>query len=76
MNLLAGESMSQDLVQMFIRNPVVINLQAELAPFGLRAEKFASRTSINVSEQLTKRQRDLLRELGYNDYVRHERRGT
>ena len=76
MNVLAGESMSQDFVQMFIRNPVVINLQAELAPFGLRAEKFGSRTSISVSEQLTKRQRDLLRELGYNDYVRHQHRGT
>ncbi len=76
MNVLAGESMSQDFVQTFIRNPVVINLQAELAPFGLRAEKFGSRTSISVSEQLTKRQRDLLRELGYNDYVGHQRRGT
>ena len=76
MNVLAGESMSQDFVQMFIRNPVAINLQAELEPFGLRAEKFGSRTSISVSEQLTKRQRDLLRELGYNDYVRHQRRGT
>jgi len=76
MNVLAGESMSQDFVQMFIRNPVAINLQAELEPFGLRAEKFGSRTSISVSEQLTKRQRDLLRELGYNDYVRHQRRGS
>ena len=76
MNLLAGESMSQDFLHMFIQNPVVINLQSELAPFGLRAEKFGSRTSISVSEQLTKRQRDLLRELGYNDYVRHQRRGT
>jgi len=76
MNVLAGESISQDFVQMFVRNPVVINLQAELAPFGLRAEKFGSRTSISVSEQLTKRQRDLLRELGYNDYVRHQHRGT
>jgi predicted metalloprotease with PDZ domain len=75
MNVLAGESMSQDFVQMFIRNPVVINLPAELAPFGLRAEKFGARTSISVSEQLTKRQRDLLRGLGYNDYVRHQRRG-
>ena len=76
MNVLAGESRSQDFVQMFIRNPVAINLQAELEPFGLRAEKFGSRTSISVSEQLTKRQRDLLRELGYNDYVRHQHRGT
>ncbi len=75
MNVLAAESMSQGFVQMFIRNPVVINLQAELAPFGLHAEKFGSRTSISVSEQLTERQRDLLRELGYNDYVRHQRRG-
>jgi predicted metalloprotease with PDZ domain len=75
MNVLAGEAMSQAFVQMFVRNPVVINLQAELAPFGLGAERFGLRTSIRVSEQLTKRQRDLLRELGYNDYVRPQRRG-
>jgi predicted metalloprotease with PDZ domain len=76
MNVLAGESMSQDFVQTFIRNPVAINLQAELAPFGLRAERLGLRTGISVGEQLPKRQRDLLRELGYNDYVRHQRRGT
>ncbi len=74
-NLLTAESISRDFVQMFIGNAVVINLQTELAPFGLRVEKSGLRTSISVSEQLTKQQRDLLRELGYNDYVRFPHRG-
>jgi len=74
-NLLTAESISRDFVQMFIGNPVVINLQTELAPVGLRVEKSGLRTSISVSEQLTKQQRDLLRELGYNDYVRFPHRG-
>ena len=74
-NLLTAESISRDFVQMFIGNPVVINLQTELAPFGLRVEKSGLRTSLSVSEQLTKQQRDLLRELGYNDYVRFPHRG-
>jgi len=75
MNLLGSDLNTQDFVRTFIRNPVNIDLQRELAPFGLRAEKFGSRTRISVSEQLTKRQRDLLRELGYNDEARSTHRG-
>ena len=60
----------QDFGRSFIRDAVVINLQEELAPFGLRVETFGLRTRISVSEALTRQQRDLLHELGYNDYVR------
>jgi len=42
----------------------------QLAPFGLRVETFGLRTRIGVSESLTRQQRDLLHDLGYNDYVR------
>lgn len=63
----------QDFGRLFIRDGVAINLQEQLAPFGLRVETFGLRTRISVSEVLTRQQRDLLHELGYNDYVRAPR---
>lgn len=63
----------KDFGRLFIRNAVTINLQEQLAPFGLRVETIGLRTHISVSETLTRQQRDLLHELGYNDYVRSPR---
>ena len=60
----------QNFGHSFISNAVAINLTELLAPFGLRAETFGLRTRISVSESLTRQQRDLLHDLGYNDYVR------
>jgi hypothetical protein len=60
----------QNFGSSFISKPVAINLTELLAPFGLRAETFGLRTRIGVSESLTRQQRDLLHDLGYNDYVR------
>jgi predicted metalloprotease with PDZ domain len=60
----------QDFGRSLIANPASINLAERLAPFGLRVETFGLRTRINVSESLTRQQRDLLHDLGYNDYVR------
>jgi len=57
----------------FIRKPVTINLHEQLAPFGLQVETMGLRTYIAVSQSLTRQQRDLLHELGYNDYVRSPR---
>ena len=71
---LAADEASESFVRQFIRNPVTINLAAELAPFGLLVETLGLRTRIGVSEKLNKQQRDLLRELGYNDVVRSPRR--
>jgi hypothetical protein len=62
--------LERGFVQRFLNGPVNIDLQTELAPFGLRVEKFGFRTRIVAEEKLTKRQRDLLRELGYNDRTR------
>lgn len=59
-----------DFGRSFVSNPVTINLAEALAPFGLRVEVFGLRTRIGVSESLTHQQRDLLHDLGYNDYVR------
>jgi predicted metalloprotease with PDZ domain len=67
---LDANSGMQDFGRSFVSNPVTINLAEALAPFGLRVETFGLRTRIGVSESLTHQQRDLLHDLGYNDYVR------
>ena len=69
-NALAIDSSMQGFVRQFIRDPATISMASELAPFGLRVETFGLRTRLSVSEQLSKPQRDLLRELGYNDSAR------
>jgi hypothetical protein len=60
----------QDFGSSFISNPIAINLPELLAPFGLRVETFGLRTRISISQSLSRQQRDLLHDLGYNDYVR------
>ena len=63
---LRSELSSANFVERFITAPVSIDLKNEMAPFGLRVEKLA-RTHISVSEDASKRQRDLLKQLGYNE---------
>src|SRR6266849_1701569 len=67
---LAGDPGMQEFVRQFIRDPVTISLASELAPFGFQVETFGLRTRLSIGEQLSKPQRDLLRELGYNDSAR------
>ena len=69
-NSLAGDPGMQGFVRQFIRDPVTVSLASELAQFGFQVETFGLRTRLSVSEQLSKPQRDLLRELGYNDSAR------
>ena len=64
----------QDFGRTFVSNAAAINLPERLAPFGLRVETLGLRTRITVSEPLTRQQRDLLHDLGYNDYVRSPNR--
>jgi predicted metalloprotease with PDZ domain len=71
---LAVDAPAENFVHEFIRNPVKIDLASELAPFGLQVEVLGLRTRIGVSEKLNKQQRDLLRELGYNDAERFPRK--
>jgi len=66
---------TQSFAQAFIRRAVVIDLPSELPPFGLRVERLGLRTRVSVNESLTRQQRDLLRELGYNDVARSPRQG-
>jgi len=63
---LRSELSSTDFVERFINAPMSVDLKKELAPFGLRVEKLV-RTHISVSEDVSKRQRDLLKQLGYNE---------
>jgi hypothetical protein len=70
---LSAEIGSEDFVRVFIRSPVSIDLPVELAPFGLKVETVGLRTRIAVDEKIGKQQRDLLRQLGYNDATRGPR---
>jgi len=70
---LGAYSGMEDFARALVSNPIVINLAERLAPFGLRVETFGLRTRLSVSESLTRQQRDLLHDLGYNDYVRSPR---
>ena len=71
--ILEGIPGMEHFAESYIGRVSVIDLQTELASFGLRVERLGLRTRISVSESLTRRQRDLLRELGYNDYARSPR---
>lgn len=64
---LRSELPTQDFAERFITAPVSIDLKKELTAFGLRVEKFGPRTHISISEDLTNRQSDLLKQLGYNE---------
>ena len=59
-----------DFGSSYVEQPIAIDLSTELTRFGFKVERFGLRTRISVQEQLTKAQRDLLHQLGYNDYVR------
>jgi hypothetical protein len=65
--LLKSEASSPGFVERFIAAPVVIDLQKELTPFGFRVEKFPVRTHVSIADDLNGRQRDLLKQLGYNE---------
>ena len=71
---LAVDQAAEQFVRQFIRDAVTINLANELAPFGLQVETVGLRTRMAVKDNLSKQQRDLLRELGYNDAVRSPRK--
>ena len=68
--VMEGTPGMQEFAESFIRRAATIDLSSELETFGLRVERLGLRTRISVSETLTRRQRELLRELGYNDYAR------
>jgi predicted metalloprotease with PDZ domain len=64
---LRSELADQDFVNRLVVTRVSIDLEKELAPFGLQVEKPGVRTHISANAQLTNHQRDLLKQLGYNE---------
>jgi len=58
----------------YIRKPVTIDLGLLLQDFGLRVEKVGLRNRLVVNESLTRNQKALLMDLGYNDSVRLPRK--
>ncbi len=64
---LRSELADQDFVDRLVVARTSIDIEKELAPFGLHVEKPGVRTHISASRQLTSRQRDLLKQLGYNE---------
>lgn len=64
---LREEMRATNFVEQFIVRPVSIDLGRELNQFGLQVEKIGLRTRIYPANNLTRRQRDLLRQLGYNE---------
>ena len=69
-SMLEANSAQRDFVGKFITSPAKIDLKQELAPYGLQVETLGLRTRVSTAEELTKQQRDLLRQLGYNDVTR------
>lgn len=67
--IVALSSMTEmrEFVRLHVESPIEISLGAALAPFGLRAEAWGSRTRVSVSDSQSREQRDLLRKLGYNE---------
>jgi len=61
---------TREFAQTLVSRPVSIDLEAELTRFGLSVERIGLRSRVVVNESLSKHQRDLLRELGYNDEAR------
>ena len=64
---LRSELLDQAFVNRLVVARVSIDLEKELAPFGLHVEKPGVRTHISANPQLTSHQRDLLKQLGYNE---------
>jgi hypothetical protein len=57
----------REFTDSFIRGVQKIDLVAELQPFGLRLDRTGGRSRVTVSNPLRGSQRDLLRQIGYNN---------
>lgn len=57
----------RELTERFVRSAQKIDLAAELQPYGLRLDITGARSRVTVSGSLLSSQRDLLRQIGYNN---------
>jgi predicted metalloprotease with PDZ domain len=70
LKVLAGLKGMEPFAESYVSRAVTINLPSELMTFGLRVERPGSRSQLSVDDRLSRRQRDLLHDLGYNDTAR------
>ncbi|HEX8709398.1 MAG TPA: hypothetical protein VF723_14230, partial [Pyrinomonadaceae bacterium] len=73
---LNGAGPMQEFTRRYVETASPVELAAAIAPFGLRVEPGGVRTRIALADSLSRAQRDLLRDFGYNekDQVGHGRR--
>jgi predicted metalloprotease with PDZ domain len=64
MNAAAG---GQTLTERFIKGNGAVDLAAALAPYGLQVAPIGARTRVFVAPQLSHAQRELLKQIGYNE---------
>ncbi len=64
---LNSEQEMKKITERFIEKADAIELNAAIKPFGLRIDKAGFTSVISADESLSERQRELLKELGYNE---------
>jgi predicted metalloprotease with PDZ domain len=64
----------RDFVRRYIEGPTAIDLKSVLSVYGLQILPGEARTHIQTADSLSRDQRDLLRQLGYNERVERDRR--
>ena len=74
LSVMSSFSGMKDFAGVHVETPLVIDLAAQLSPYGLRVEKSGFRTRIVPNPSLSPQQRDLLRGLGYNGEARESNR--
>ncbi|MFN2455238.1 MAG: hypothetical protein ABR577_13550 [Pyrinomonadaceae bacterium] len=67
---LNGAGAMEEFTRLYIENPRAIDLAAAIAPFGLNVAEGAVRTRLTPSDSPSRKQRDLLRKIGYNSEAR------
>ena len=73
---LSGAGEMRDFVKRYIESPNAIDLKSALAAYGLQILPGGVRTHVQVADSLSRGQRDLLRQLGYNEKVERDRRSA
>jgi len=71
-----AEGEMRDFVRRYIESPAAIDLKGALTAYGLQILPGGARTHVQVADSLSRDQRDLLRQLGYNEKVERDRRNA
>ena len=69
----AGGEM-RTFVRRYIESPAGIDLKSVLSVYGLQLLPGGVRTHVQIADSLSREQRDLLHQLGYNEKVERDRR--